>query len=50
MSTYPVKRGKIALEASMTAGPGNPVADGGQGKIRAADIDRDRVAGILGTA
>ena len=34
----------------MTAGSGNPVAGGGQGKMRAADIDRDRVAGILGTA
>jgi hypothetical protein len=50
MNTYPVKRGKLALEASMTAGSGNQVADGGHGKTRAADIDRDRVAGILGTA
>jgi hypothetical protein len=38
------------LEAPMAAGHGYPVAGGGQGKMRAADADRDRVAGILGTA
>jgi hypothetical protein len=39
----------MAPEAAMMAGNGNP-AGGEQGKIRAADADRDRVAGILGTA
>jgi len=34
----------------MAAGRGYPVAGGGQGRMRAADTDRDRVAGILGTA
>ena len=34
----------------MAAGRGYPEAGGGQGRIRAADTDRDRVAGILGTA
>jgi hypothetical protein len=34
----------------MAAGHGHPVADDGRGKMRAADADRDRVAGILGTA
>lgn len=34
----------------MAAGHGHPVADDGWGKMRAADADRDRVAGILGTA
>ena len=34
----------------MAAGHGHPVADDGLGKMRAADADRDRVAGILGTA
>jgi hypothetical protein len=34
----------------MTAGQGHPVADGGRGNMRAADADRDHVAGILGTA
>jgi hypothetical protein len=29
---------------------GDPVAGGGHGNIRAADTDRDRVAGLLGTA
>lgn len=38
----------MALEALM-AGAGDPVA-GGKGMMRAADADRDRVAGILGTA
>ena len=34
----------------MAAGHGYPAAGGGQGKMRAADADRDRVAGILSTA
>jgi hypothetical protein len=34
----------------MTAGTGGLVPSGGLGHIRAADVDRDRVAGILGTA
>lgn len=34
----------------MAARAGEPAAGGGQGKMRAADADRDRVAGILGTA
>ena len=34
----------------MAAGHGYTVAGGEQGKIRAADADRDRIAGILGTA
>ena len=34
----------------MAAGHGYPVAGGEQGKMRAADADRDRVAGILSTA
>ena len=34
----------------MAAGHGSPVAGGGQGRMRAADADRDRVAGILGAA
>ena len=34
----------------MAAGHGYPVAGGEQGRMRAADADRDRVAGILGTA
>lgn len=34
----------------MAAGAGNPVAGAGRGAIRAADADRDRAAGILGTA
>jgi Domain of unknown function (DUF1707)/Domain of unknown function (DUF4190) len=34
----------------MAAGHGYPVADSEQGKMRAADADRDRVAGILSTA
>ena len=41
---------EIALEAPMTAGAGDPVAGGGRDMVRAADADRDRVAGILGTA
>jgi hypothetical protein len=34
----------------MTAGSGGLVPRGGLGHIRAADVDRDQVAGILGTA
>ncbi|WP_187366135.1 DUF1707 and DUF4190 domain-containing protein [Trebonia kvetii] len=34
----------------MAAEAGNPAVGGGPGGIRAADADRDRVAGILGTA
>src|SRR6185437_12906382 len=34
----------------MTAEQGHPVASGGRGRMRAGDADRDRVAGILGTA
>jgi Domain of unknown function (DUF1707)/Domain of unknown function (DUF4190) len=34
----------------MAAGVGEPAAGGRQGKIRAADADRDRAAEILGTA
>jgi uncharacterized protein DUF1707/uncharacterized protein DUF4190 len=34
----------------MAARHSYPVAGGEQGKVRAADADRDRVAGILGTA
>jgi hypothetical protein len=34
----------------MAARHSYPVAGGEQGKMRAADADRDRVAGILGTA
>ena len=34
----------------MAAGHGYRVAGGGHGGMRAADVDRDRVAGILGTA
>jgi uncharacterized membrane protein len=34
----------------MAAGHGYPGAGGEQGTMRAADADRDRVAGILGTA
>ena len=34
----------------MAARAGNPVVGGGRDKVRAADADRDRVAGILGTA
>jgi hypothetical protein len=34
----------------MAAGHGYPVANGEQGLVRAADADRDRVAGILSTA
>jgi hypothetical protein len=40
----------MGLEAPMAAGHGYPGAGGGQGKMRAADADRDRVAEILGTA
>ena len=34
----------------MAAGHGYPIAGGEHGKMRAADADRDRVAGILSTA
>ena len=34
----------------MAARAGGPVAGGGRDNLRAADADRDRVAGILGTA
>src|SRR5512142_1397392 len=34
----------------MAAGHGYPVAGDEHGKLRAADVDRDRIAGILGTA
>jgi hypothetical protein len=34
----------------MAAGAGGPVAGGERARLRAADADRDRVAGILGTA
>jgi hypothetical protein len=40
----------MGLEAPMAAGHGHPVAGSEQGKMRAADADRDRVAGILSTA
>jgi hypothetical protein len=40
----------MALEAAMATWAGSPGAGGGRGKLRAADADRDRVAGILGTA
>ena len=40
----------MGLEAPMAAGHGYPVADSEQGKTRASDADRDRVAGILSTA
>jgi hypothetical protein len=40
----------MGLEAPMAAGHGYPVAGGEQGGMRAADADRDRVAGILSTA
>ena len=46
-----MKGGRVmGLEGPMAAGHGYPVAGGGQGEIRAADADRDRVAEILGTA
>ena len=40
----------MALGTPVAAGDGHLVADGGRGRMRAADADRDRVAGILGTA
>ncbi len=40
----------MGLEAPMAAGYSYPVAGGERGKMRAADVDRDRVAGILSTA
>jgi hypothetical protein len=46
-----VERGcETGMAAPMGAGPGDPVPGGERGKMRAADADRDRVAGILGTA
>lgn len=39
----------MALEAVMATGADKRL-DGGGGKIRAADADRERVAGVLGTA
>lgn len=41
---------EMGMAAPMAAGHGYPVAGGEWGKTRAADADRDRVAGILGTA
>jgi hypothetical protein len=40
----------MGLEAPMAAVRSYPEADGGRGKLRAADTDRDQVAAILGTA
>ena len=40
----------MSLETPMAAGHGYPVAGGERDRLRAADADRDRVAGILGTA
>ena len=40
----------MGMAAPMAAGHGYPVAGGERGKTRAADADRDRVAGILSTA
>ena len=40
----------MGMAAPMGPGPGYPVAGGERGKMRAADADRDRVAGILSTA
>jgi DUF1707 SHOCT-like domain/Domain of unknown function (DUF4190) len=40
----------MGRQAPMAAGHGYPVAGGEQGTMRAADADRDRVAGILSTA
>ena len=48
-----MSRGKgrvMGPEAPTAAGHGYPVTGGGQSKMRAADADRDRVAGILSTA
>jgi hypothetical protein len=46
-----VERGReMGMAAPMAAGDGYPVAGGERGKMRAADADRDRVAGILSTA
>jgi hypothetical protein len=41
---------ETGMAAPMAAGRGYPVAGGEQGRMRAADADRDRVAGILSTA
>jgi hypothetical protein len=40
----------MALEAAMATWAGSQGTGGGRGKLRAADADRDRVAGMLGTA
>jgi len=40
----------MGMAAPTPAGHGYPVAGGERGKTRAGDADRDRVAGILGTA
>jgi hypothetical protein len=40
----------MAMEAPMAAGEDIPPAGDGWAKIRAADADRERMAGILGTA
>jgi Domain of unknown function (DUF1707) len=41
---------EMGMAAPMAAGHGSPVAGGERGTMRAADADRDRVAGILSTA
>src|SRR5580704_9404529 len=47
----PVEGGnEMGMTAPTPAGHGYPVAGGERGKTRAADADRDRVAGILSTA
>jgi hypothetical protein len=40
----------MSLEGPMVAGEGKPTADDGRARLRAADVDREQVAGILGTA
>ncbi|HLJ98920.1 MAG TPA: DUF1707 domain-containing protein [Streptosporangiaceae bacterium] len=40
----------MGSDALSTSGDGHPVADGARKDLRAADADRDRVAGILSTA
>ncbi|HET9079451.1 MAG TPA: DUF1707 and DUF4190 domain-containing protein [Trebonia sp.] len=40
----------MALGTPTPAGAGHLAVNGGPGRMRAADADRDRVAGILGTA
>jgi len=41
---------EMSMAAPMAAGHGYPAAGGERGMMRAADADRDRVAGILSTA